>query len=87
MQEVIQFLPLVFLFLIFYFLIIRPQQAQQKAHALMLSELKRGDKIVTSGGLHAEIVKVHENFIEIKLNESSNVRLEKAFVAKKIEEK
>jgi len=86
MQEVTQFLPLVFLFLIFYFLIIRPQQAQQKAHAKMLSELKKGDKIITSGGLHAEIVKVFDNFIEIKLNESSNVRLEKAFVSKKLED-
>jgi len=80
-----QLLLFVFLFGIFYFLIIRPQQKQQKEHTKMLSELEKGDKIVTTGGLFAEVVKVEEDFIKIKLNDTSIVKLDKAFVNKKVE--
>jgi len=82
---VAQFLPLVILFAIFYFLIIRPQQKQQKAHREMLESLSKGDKIVTTGGLIAEIVKTEEDFIKIKLNDSVIVKLDRAFVSKKVE--
>jgi preprotein translocase subunit YajC len=82
---VAQFLPLVILFAIFYFLIIRPQQKQQKAHREMLESLSKGDKIVTTGGLMAEIVKTEEDFIKIKLNDSVIVKLDRTFVSKKVE--
>jgi len=82
---VAQFLPLVILFAIFYFLIIRPQQKQQKAHREMLEALSKGDKIVTTGGLMAEIIKTEEDFIKIKLNDSVIVKLDRAFVSKKVE--
>jgi preprotein translocase subunit YajC len=73
------------LFAIFYFLIIRPQQKQQKAHREMLDSLAKGDKIITTGGLMAEIVKTEEDFIKIKLNDSVIVKLDRAYVAKKVE--
>ena len=82
---VAQFLPLIILFAIFYFLIIRPQQKQQKAHREMLESLTKGDKIVTTGGLIAEIVKTEEDFIKIKLNDSVIVKLDRGFVGKKVE--
>jgi preprotein translocase subunit YajC len=85
MEAGAQFLPLIILFAIFYFLIIRPQQKQQKAHREMLESLTKGDKIVTSGGLIAEIVKTEEDFIKIKLNDSVIVKLDRAYVAKKVE--
>lgn len=78
-------LPLVVLFAIFYFLVIRPQQKQQKAHAKMLSELTKGDKIVTNGGLYAEVIKTEDDFIKAKLNDDVIVRIDRAFVARKIE--
>jgi len=78
-----QILPFVMLFAIFYFLIIRPQQKQQKAHAEMLASLKKGDKIITTGGLYAEVVKSEDNFIKIKLNDEVIVKLDKAFVSRK----
>jgi preprotein translocase subunit YajC len=78
-------LPLIILFAIFYFLIIRPQQKQQKAHKEMLESLTKGDKIVTSGGLIAEVIKPEEDFIKIKLNDDTIVKLERSFVAKKVE--
>ncbi len=82
---VAQFLPLVILFAIFYFLIIRPQQKQQKDHREMLDALTKGDKIVTTGGLIAEIIKTEDDFIKIKLNDSVIVKLDRAFVSKKVE--
>jgi len=84
-QGMAQFLPLILLFVIFYFLIIRPQQKQQKAHKEMLNALSKGDKIVTNGGLFAEVVKTEEDFIKIKLNDTAIVKLDRAFIARKIE--
>jgi preprotein translocase subunit YajC len=73
------------MFAIFYFLIIRPQQKQQKEHQAMLDALKKGDKILTVGGLYAEVVKVEEDFIKIKLNDTTIVKLDKAFVSRKVD--
>ena len=85
MAQLAQFAPLIILFGIFYFLIIRPQQKQQKEHAEMLEALTKGDKIVTTGGLYAEIVKVEEDFIKIKLNDTNIVKLDKNYIARKVE--
>lgn len=79
-------LPLIVLFGIFYFLIIRPQQKQAKQHKEMLESLKKGDKIITSGGLIGEVVKPEEDFIKVKLNDDTVVKVSREFIAKKIEE-
>ena len=81
-----QFLPLILLFVIFWFLIIRPQQKQQKAHKEMLASLKKGDRIVTNGGLIAEVVKPEEDYLKIKLNDDTVVRLDRNYVARKLNE-
>jgi len=78
-------LPLIVLFGIFYFLIIRPQQKQSKQHKEMIAELKKGDQIVTTGGLMCEVVKPEEDFIKVKLNEDTIVKLAKEFISHKIE--
>lgn len=77
------FLPLIILFAIFYFLIIRPQQKHQKAHKEMLGNLQKGDKVTTTGGLVATIVKVEDDFIKIRLNDETIVTLDRAYVASK----
>ncbi|CAD7287273.1 MULTISPECIES: preprotein translocase subunit YajC [Campylobacter] len=78
-------LPLIVLFAIFYFLVIRPQQKQQKQHAAMIAALEKGDKIITSGGLICEVVKPEDDFIKVKLNDDVIVRISRDFVARKIE--
>ena len=78
-------LPLIVIFAIFYFLIIRPQQKQQKEHKNMIDSLQKGDKIVTNGGLFCEVVKPEDDFIKVKLNDEVIVRLDRSFVARKIE--
>jgi len=79
-------LPLLILFAIFYFLVIRPQQKQAKQHKEMVESLKKGDKIVTTGGLIAEVVKPEEDFIKVKLNDDTIVKIIPDYVARKIED-
>ena len=79
-------LPLVALFAIFYFLIIRPQQKQAAAHKEMVANLKKGDKIVTNGGLIVEITKIEDTFFVVKNIDGSEMKLIKEFVAKLLEE-
>ena len=79
-------LPLVVLFAIFYFLIIRPQQKQQKDHKNMIDALEKGDKIVTSGGLIVEITKVEDSFLSVKNTDGTSLRVARTFIASKWED-
>lgn len=85
MQELISFLPLAVLILVFYFLVFRPQQQQRKKHAAMVESLKRGDKIVTNGGFVCEVIKQDDRFIVVELGDTQ-VRLAREFVAYKVDE-
>jgi len=67
-----QFIPLILIFVIFYFFLIRPQQKKAKQHKLMITALKRGDNVVTSGGIHGKVEKVLDND-KINLLISDNV--------------
>ena len=78
--------PLVALFAIFYFLIIRPQQKQASAHKEMVANLKKGNKIVTNGGLIVEVTKVEDTYFVVKNSDGSEMKLIKEFVAKLLEE-
>ena len=79
-------LPIVVIFAIMYFLIIRPQQKQAKDHKAMVDALGKGDKIITSGGIKCTVVKTNNNFITVKLNDEVMVELDKQFVARKLDE-
>ena len=67
--------PLILMFVIFYFLLIRPQQKKQKDHALMLTNLKKGDRVVTSGGIIGNVIGVDEHQVVLKVGEDG-VKLE-----------
>ncbi|WQU33436.1 preprotein translocase subunit YajC [Helicobacter pylori] len=79
-------LPFLVLFLIFYFLIVRPQRQQQKKHKEMIDGLTKGDKIVTQGGLIVEVLKAEANFFNVKLNDDTTAKLSKNYVAFKLDE-
>jgi preprotein translocase subunit YajC len=79
-------LPLIILFAIFYFLVILPQQRAAKKHKAMVEALKKGDKIVTTGGIIAEVIKNEEEFIKAKINDNVEVKLTKDAVARKLDE-
>ena len=70
-----QFIPLILIFVIFYFFLIRPQQKKVKEHKLMVENLKRGDKVVTSGGIIGTIERVIDND-KIEVSISENVKVE-----------
>jgi preprotein translocase subunit YajC len=75
-----QFLPLVLIFVIFYFLLIRPQQKKAKEHKTMLEGLKKGDKIVTSGGIFGLIEEVRPETVTVKIAENVRVKLGKGYI-------
>jgi len=77
-------LPLIILFAIFYFLVILPQQKQAKKHKEMVENLKKGDKIITTGGIIAEVVKNEPEFLKVKINDNVEVKLDKSAVARKL---
>jgi len=79
-------LPLIVLFAIFYFLIIRPQQKQQKEHSTMVDALEKGDKVVTNGGIILEITKVEENFLTTKSIDDSVLRVARNYISAKWED-
>ena len=71
-----QFIPLILIFVIFYFFLIRPQQKKVKEHKLMVQNLKRGDKVITSGGIVATVERVMENDrAEIEIAENVKVEI------------
>ena len=77
-----QFVPLILIFLIMYFLLIRPQQKKMKEHQQMVENLRRGDMVVTQGGLIGKVAKVkEENEIEVELAEGVKVRVVKSTIA------
>ena len=74
-----QFIPLILIFVIFYFFLIRPQQKKVKEHKIMVQNLKRGDKVVTSGGIVGTVERVMENDkLEIQISESVKVEIVKS---------
>ena len=74
-----QFLPLILIFIIFYFFLIRPQQKKAKDHKNMVSAIKRGDKIITSGGIFATVERVMDNDkVEVSISDNVNIELVKS---------
>jgi preprotein translocase subunit YajC len=77
-----QFIPLILIFGIMYFLLIRPQQKKMKEHQNMVSSLRRGDQVVTQGGRIGKVVKVKENNeLEVELAEGVKVRVVQSTIA------
>ena len=74
-----QFIPLILIFVIFYFFLIRPQQKKVKDHKLMVEGLKRGDKVVTTGGIVGTVERIIDNEkVEVQIAENINVEIVRA---------
>lgn len=74
-------LPFVLMFVIFYFLLIRPQQKKQKTRNAMLSALSKGDKVVTIGGLHGTIVEITDDIVVLKVNDVTKLTFDRNSVS------
>lgn len=78
---IMQFLPMIAIFLIFYFLMIRPQVRRQKEHQKFVSELKRGDEVLTASGFYGRIEGITEKYVILELTEGVQVRVLKGQIA------
>ncbi len=76
-----QFLPLLVVFILFWFLILRPQQRKMKQHNTMLASLSKGVKVLTSGGLVAKIVKVETDFVDVEIAPTVIVTVQRSAIA------
>jgi preprotein translocase subunit YajC len=73
-------LPFVLMFAVFYFLLIRPQQKKTKTRNLMLSQLKKGDKVTTIGGVHGTIVEITDDTIVLRVNDTMKITFERSAI-------
>jgi preprotein translocase subunit YajC len=82
MEQFGQFIPLLLMFGIMYFWLIRPQQKKMKDHQAMVNGLRRGDKVVTAGGMFGKVVKVHdEGEVEVEISDGVKVRMVQSTIA------
>lgn len=76
-------LPFVLIFALFYFLIIRPQQRQSRERKKMLAEIKRGDSVITTGGIHGRVINVDGDDITVEIAKGTNVRMVRSGISEK----
>ena len=81
------FVPLILIFLIFYFLLIRPQQKKQKEHKILLESIKRNDEVMTSGGILGKVLKVDGDKLSVEIAKGVNVTVFRSTVADVINKK
>ncbi len=77
----IGFLPLILMFVILYLLLFYPQQRKQKRHQEMLTRLKKGDRVVTSGGIHGTVVGVKEAIVVLRIADKVKIEVEKGMIS------
>lgn len=85
-NPLIQLTPILLIFFVMYFLLIRPQQKQQQALAKMQNALKKNDQVVTIGGLHGTIVNVKETVVTLRLDDNVRVDVDKSAIARLVKE-
>ena len=76
-----QFMPLIIIAVLFYFLLIRPQQKKQKDHQKLVSAIKTGDKVITAAGIHGIVANVKETTILLKVADNVKIEMDKSAVA------
>jgi len=75
------FIPLILIFVVFYFLLIRPQQKTAKQHQAYLSELKKGNKVITKGGIYGEITGLTDNVLTLEIAENTKIKVTRDAIA------
>jgi preprotein translocase subunit YajC len=76
-----QVIPLVFMFAIFYFLLIRPQQKKAKEHKALLEAIKKGDNVITAGGVHGKVSSVDDTIVTLEIATGVNIKITKSYIA------
>ena len=76
-----QFIPLIFMFAIFYFLLIRPQKKKSLEHKAMLESIKGGDDVITAGGVHGTVYAVDNDLVLLDVTNNVNIKITKGYIA------
>ncbi|MDJ0828816.1 MAG: preprotein translocase subunit YajC [Desulfobacterales bacterium] len=79
------FVPLILMFVIFYFLLIRPQQKKAKDHRQMIENLKKGDRVVTGGGIHGRITGISDTTLTVEISDKVRVKVNRGSVSSLIQ--
>jgi preprotein translocase subunit YajC len=80
-NPIVSFVPFLLIILIFYFLLIRPQMKKQKEHQRMIGSIRRGDKVITSGGIHGTVTNVKDDVFVVKISKETEIEVSKSAVA------
>ncbi len=83
---VAQLIPLILIFVIFYFMLIRPQQKQQKQRQELLRNLKKGDRVVTIGGIYGVIKEIRDNVLTLRIADNVNIKFAREGISQVIED-
>lgn len=74
-------MPIILIFIVFYFLLIRPQKKTQDAHKKMIASLKKNDEVITAGGIHGTIVNVKDHTVTLKVDDNVKVEVQKGSIS------
>ena len=80
-NPLLNFLPLILIFVVFYFLLIRPQKTKEKEHQNMLANLAKNDEVVTTGGIHGTIVNIKDKTVSLRIDENVKIEVERNCIA------
>jgi len=80
-SQIWSFLPIILIFVIFYFLLIRPQQKQKKEHQNLLSNLKVGDNVLTTGGIYGRITGIKDDRVTVEISDKVRVKVSRGHIA------
>jgi preprotein translocase subunit YajC len=79
-NPLVQFLPLILIFAVFYFLLIRPQQKKAKEHQNFLQALKKGDNVVTNGGIHGKITGITDKVVTVEIADNVRIKVSRSHI-------
>jgi len=80
-NPIMSLMPIILIFVVFYFLLIRPQKKAQAEHKKMIDHLKKNDEVVTSGGIHGTIVNVKDHTVTLKVDDNVKIEVQKASIS------
>jgi len=81
MQQIGQFLPMLLIIVVFYFFMIRPQMKKTKDHKKYVEELKKGDKVITTSGIHGKVVDLNDTTFLVEVESGTKIRFEKSSIS------
>ena len=85
--QVHMLIPFIAMFAIFYFLLIRPQQKKQREHRQLLQNLKRGDRVVTGGGIYGTVTKIRNDIVHVEIADQVRIRVNKSSITDVVPER